>query len=141
MSFRRNAVYVVGGLVAFVAASALMAVSTTVVNALIPQNKPDPPGEMQETLEDKGKRLAAEEAARNKAEKKDSGKEDAPTQTAAESPESPTVTESSGESAVVSAPAPPPPPPAPAPARGPGNMGYEPQYYPTPSAGGPGNLN
>lgn len=141
MSFRRNAVYVVGGLVAFVAASALMAVSTTVVNALIPQNKPDPPGEMQETLEDKGKRLAAEEAARNKAEKKAAGQEEAPTQTATESPESPTVTESSGESGVVSAPAPPPSPPAPAPARGPGNMGYEPQYYPTPSAGGPGNLN
>lgn len=141
MSFRRNAFYVVGGLAAFVVASTLMAVSTTVVNALIPQKEPDPPGEMQETLEDKGKRLAAEAAARNKEEKKAAGQEEPATETAVKSPESPTVTEGSGESAVVSAPTPPPAPPAPAPARGPGNMGYEPQYYPTPSAGGPGNLN
>jgi len=139
MSFRRNAAYVVGGLVAFVAASTLMAVSTTVVNALIPQKKTDPPGELQETLEDKGKRLAAEEAERNKAEKKPTETEEKATETSNQSPESPTVTQSSGEPAVVSSP--PPPPPAPAPARGPGNMGYEPQYYPTPSAGGPGNLN
>lgn len=139
MSIRRNAVYVIGGLFAFVAASALMAVSNTVVNALIPQKKPDPPGALQETLEDKGKRLAAEEAERNKKEKKDSG--EAQAETAKESTESEPVTEAPGESVVVSTPTPPPPPPAPAPARGPGNMGYEPQYYPPSAPGGPGNLN
>lgn len=139
MSIRRNAAYVIGGLFAFVAASALMAVSNTVVNALIPQKKPDPPGVLQETLEEKGKRLAAEEAARNKTEKKDSG--EAQVETTKESTGSESAVADREEPVVVSTPSPPPPPPAPAPARGPGNMGYEPQYPPPSAPGGPGNLN
>jgi hypothetical protein len=141
MSIRRNAVYVIGGLVAFVAASTLMAVSTTVVDALIPQKKSDPPGEMQETLEEKGKRLAAEEKSKNDKEMGTTEQREEESASVSVSEENQSASESSGESVVVSTPSAPPTPPAPAPASGPGNMGHEPQYYPPSAPGGPGNLN
>lgn len=129
------------GLAGFVLASVLIALANTLVGALIPTQKPDPPGQLVESIEDKAKREAAEQKAKDAAEaKKQESTPPAPTPESSSAPDeaqSQPSNVSSGEGAYY----PPVPPPPRAPVSGPGNLGYEPpRYYPS-GGTGPGNMN
>jgi hypothetical protein len=137
MSLKRNLLIGGAGFAAFIVASSLAAVLNSVVSALVPGRSSDPPGQMEESLEEKAQRETAEQKAKDDAEKE---KQESPSKTTPEpsTPESSSTSESKTESEVQPA-SPPPPPPVPTP--GPGNLGYEPPQYTSSGAGGPGNLN
>lgn len=137
MSLRRNLLIGGAGFAAFIVASSLAAVLNSVVGALVPGRSADPPGHMEESLEEKAKRETAEQKAKDETEKE---KQESPSKTTPELPTSEIV--SASESKDDSSPQPAPvtnnPP---APSSGPGNLGYEPPQYIPSGAGGPGNLN
>ena len=140
MSVKRNAGLIALGLTGFVVASVGATILQTIVNGFLPNNEPDPPGELAPTPQQRAKQQwEAEQKAngiKTTAEKQEqqSAASAAPTESSPTAePEPAPVVHSAPQSAPYSA----PPPPAP---RGPGNFDAPAPSYAPPAPTGPGNM-
>lgn len=125
------------GVAAFVVASAGASIVGTLVNGLIPNNRPDPPGELEPSPEERSKKEWAATQTKSDSkpqEPKQEAKQPAAKETPVEQPKEPATTSPTPEP-VVAAPSPP------RLTTGPGNLDApveNPYFHPVQT--GPGNL-
>lgn len=130
---RHKIVLILFGCTAFVAVTILITVLQAIVNGFLPNNRPDPPGQMMERPIDKARREVKQKPETKPTQTQTEPKPQTTTESQTENPEPEpeTQTQSQPEPSVIES-----PPRAPAPpSRGPGNLGA-----PPPPSTGPGNL-